>query len=158
MLLDRRVNNIYAATAVGDTAFKATFDLRAGANYTVFLVGVAPTQEVILSEDNIATSPERTYKFRFANLVPDAAKALNVYSRRQQKLIATGVIYKQIGSFIELPVPTQSDTLDVFATANPAIRLYSLNNFFPGNKRIYTLYARGGNGFRNEALSVYTNR
>lgn len=158
MLLDRRVNNVYAPVAVGDTAFKATLDLKAGANYTAFLVGVSPTQEVIVSEDNLTLPAEKTFKIRFANLVPDATKALNVYSRRQQKMIASGVNYKQIGNFIELPVPSQTDTLDVFASTDLTKPVYSLNNFFPGNKRIYTLYAQGRNGFRNEALSFYTNR
>lgn len=158
MLLDRRVNNVYAPVAVGDTAFRATLNLTAGASYTAFLVGVAPTQEVLLSEDNITPSAERTYKIRVANLVPDEAKALNIFSRRAGRTIASNVSYKQIGNFIELPVPTESDTLDVFAAAAPTVRLYSLNNFFPGNKRVYTLYTQGRNGFRNEALSVYTNR
>lgn len=158
MLLDRRVNNVYAPVAVGDTAFQSTLDLKAGASYTAFLVGVSPTQEVLLTEDNITPSPDKTYKVRVANLVPDATKPLNIFSRRLQRTIATNVNYKQIGSFIELPVPTQSDTLDVFAASAPTVRLYSLNNFFPSSKRVYTLYAQGRNGFRNEALSVYTNR
>lgn len=158
MLLDRRVNNIYAPPMAGDTAFRVAMDLKAGEFYTAFLVGVAPTQQVILTEDDLTLPAEKTYKMRFANLIPDPVRGLNVYSRREKKMIATNVTYKQIGNFIELPVPTVSDTLDVFETTNLVTPVFTLNNFFPGNKRIYTYYAQGRLGFRTQALSIYTNR
>lgn len=157
-LLDRRVGNDYGTPARGDTAFKANLDLQAGKFYTAFMVGASPTQEILLAEDDMTEPAVGKYKIRVANLVPDPARPIDVYSRREKKKIVTGLEYKKVGGFIEVPIPLISDTLDVFDATSPARPLYSLNNFIPVSKRIYTLYAQGRRGFRTEALSSYTNR
>ncbi len=157
MILDRKVNNVYGASIVGDTAFKAVFNLKAGTNYTAFLVGVSPTQEVITIEDDMQKASEGKYKIRVANLVPSPARPISIYSRREKKMIAINVDYKKVAAFIELPVPSISDTLDVYESSNLSKPIYSLNNFYGNNKRSYTVYANGRTGFRNEALGIYTN-
>lgn len=156
LTLDRRVNNVYGAVAVGDTAFKPSLDLKAGTFYSAFLIGASPTQEVIIKEDVLTQPQKGFYKVRFANLVPDPARPITIYSRREKKNIVSGLNYKQVGDFIELPVPLISDTLDVFdATSTTA--LYRFNTFQPVTNKIYTFYAQGRKGFRTEALSSYNN-
>lgn len=158
LLLDRRVGNDYGTYVKGDTAFKANLDLQAGKFYTAFLIGASPTQEVMLAEDDMSEVPVGKYRLRVANLVPDPARPIDVYSRREKRKIVTGLDYKKIGGFIELPIPNISDTLDVFDATSPTRPLYSANNFLPVSKRVYTFYAQGRRTFRTEALSSYTNR
>lgn len=157
-ILDRRVGNDYGTIARGDTAFKANLDLQAGKFYSIFLVGASPTQEVMVTEDDMTEPAAGKYKARFVNLVPDPARPIDVYSRREKKKLITGLDYKKIGTFVELSVPSIGDTLDVFDATSPSKPLYSFNNFIPVGKRVYTFYAQGRKGFRTEALSSYTNR
>lgn len=158
LILDRRVGNDYGVIARGDTAFRANLDLKAGKFYTAFLVGASPTQEVMLIEDDMSEVPVSKYRLRVANLVPDPARPIDVYSRREKRKIVTGLDYKKVGAFIELSVPAISDTLDVFDATSTTRPLYSATNFLPVSKRVYTFYAQGRRGFRTEALSSYTNR
>lgn len=158
LLLDRRVGNDYGTYVKGDTAFKANLDLQAGKFYTAFLVGASPTQEVMLVEDEMVEPAVGKYRLRVANLVPDPARPIDVYSRREKRKIVTGLDYKKVGAFVELSIPAISDTLDVFDATSPAKPLYSATNFLPVSKRVYTFYAQGRRGFRTEALSSYTNR
>ncbi len=157
LLLDRRVGNDYGVYAKGDTAFKANLDLQPGKFYTAFLIGASPTQEVIHVEDELIEPALGKYRLRIANLVPDPARPIDVYSRREKRKIVTGLDYKKVGAFVELSIPLISDTLDVFDATSPTKPLYGAI-FLPVSKRIYTFYAQGRKGFRTEALSSYTNR
>ena len=157
LLLDRRVGNDYGTYVKGDTAFKANLDLQAGKFYTAFLVGASPTQEVMLVEDEMIEPAVGKYRLRIANLVPDPARPIDVYSRREKRKIVTGLDYKKVGGFIELSIPTISDTLDVFDATSPTKALY-FATILPVSKKVYTFYAQGRRGFRTEGLSSYTNR
>lgn len=157
LLLDRRVGNDYGTYVKGDTAFKANLDLQAGKFYTAFLIGASPTQEVMLVEDEMIEPAVGKYRLRIANLVPDPARPIDVYSRREKRKIVTGLDYKKVGGFIELSIPTISDTLDVFDATSPTKALY-FATILPVSKKVYTFYAQGRRGFRTEALSSYTNR
>ena len=157
LLLDRRVGNDYGTYVKGDTAFKANLDLQAGKFYTAFLIGASPTQEVMLVEDEMIEPAVGKYRLRIANLVPDPARPIDVYSRREKRKIVTGLDYKKVGGFIELSIPTISDTLDVFDATSPTKALY-FATILPVSKKVYTFYAQGRRGFRTEGLSSYTNR
>jgi hypothetical protein len=157
LLLDRRVGNDYGTYVKGDTAFKANLDLQAGKFYTAFLVGASPTQEVMLVEDEMIEPAVGKYRLRIANLVPDPARPIDVYSRREKRKIVTGLDYKKVGGFIELSIPTISDTLDVFDATSPTKALY-FATFLPVSKKVYTFYAQGRRGFRTEGLNIYVNR
>jgi hypothetical protein len=157
LLLDRRVGNDYGTYVKGDTAFKANLDLQAGKFYTAFLVGASPTQEVMLVEDEMIEPAVGKYRLRVANLVPDPARPIDIYSRREKRKIVTGLDYKKVGGFIELSIPTISDTLDVFDATSPTKALY-FATFLPVSKKVYTFYAQGRRSFRTEGLSSYTNR
>ncbi len=158
LILDRRVGNDYGKAVKGDTAFKGNFDFAAGKFYTMFMIDQSPNQSLMIIEDDYIPASDKKYRVRFANLVPDPARPIDIYSRKEKKKIATGVNYKQISQFLELSIPTSGDTLDVFDATSSTKALYSFNNFVPVSKRVYTFYAQGRRGFRTEALSNYINR
>jgi hypothetical protein len=112
----------------------------------------------MLVEDEMIEPAVGKYRLRVANFVPDPARPIDVYSRREKRKIVTGLDYKKVGAFVELSIPAISDTLDVFDATSPTKPLYSATNFLPVSKRVYTFYAQGRRGFRTEALSSYTNR
>ncbi|MEA5460662.1 DUF4397 domain-containing protein [Arcicella sp. LKC2W] len=157
-LLDRRIGNVYGNPIKGDTAFSAKMTLEASKYYTIFMIGESPKQSLWLVEDKISDPKENYYAVRFANVVVSASnKPIDVFSRRQQKKIATNVAYKGITDFTEIPIASISDTLDVMDAGTTKV-LYSLNNFNPTSRRIYTFFTYGRTGFAPERLTAYINR
>lgn len=157
-LLDRRVGNVYGSPVKGDTAFSAKMTLEASKYYTMFMIGESPKQSLWLVEDKIADPKENYYAVRFANAVVSATnKPIDVFSRREQKKIATNVAYKGITDFTEIQIANISDTLDVMDAGTTKV-LYSFNNFNPTSRRIYTFFTYGRTGFATERLTNYINR
>ena len=161
-ILDRRVGNDYGKAAKGDTAFKANVPLSAGKYYSVFMIGESPTQKMQIVEDKIISPSENTYGVRFANFIvsSNADRALDIYSRREAKVLAT-LKYPNVTDFIQLPISVGSisDTLDV-REAGTTKNLYSFNNFTPVSRRSYTFYTygRGTVAPFAERLINYTNK
>ncbi len=172
MILDRRIGTDYGKVAKGDTAFNSKFVMDPSKFYSLFMIGEAPTQTTFLVNDNLKDPQENKYAIRFANLVVSASpKPVDIYSRRGKKNLASNLSYKSITDFVEIPIPTRisddgkslvsiSDTIDV-REAGKTVNLYSLNNFNPTSRRIYTFYnygrVAGGTAFA-ERLTSYTNR
>ena len=172
LILDRRIGIDYGKVARGDTAFNTKLVMDPSKFYSLFLIGEAPTQSTILLNDNLKDPEENKYAVRFANLVVSpTAKPVDIYSRREKKNLVSNLQYKSVTDFVEIPIPTRlsddgksqvsiSDTLDV-REAGKTVNLYSLNNFNPTSRRIYTFYnygrVGGGTGFA-ESLRSYTNR
>jgi hypothetical protein len=157
-VLDRRVGNDYGKPVKGDTAFSSKMTLDASKYYTMFMIGESPKQSLWLVEDKITDPKENYYAVRFANIVVSATnKPIDVFSRREQKKIATNVVYKGITDFTEIPIANISDTLDVMDAGTTKI-LYSFNSFNPTSRRIYTFFTYGRTGFATERLTNYINR
>jgi hypothetical protein len=158
LILDRRVGTDYGTIQRGDTAFKGSVAMEAGKFYTLFMTGVSPTQSLWLVEDKIQDPKENFYAARFSNLVVSTtAKPVDVFSRREKRKVATNVAYRTMTDFVELPIPSTPDTLDVMDAGTTRI-LYSLNTFAPTSRRIYTFYTYGRTGFAAERLTNYINR
>jgi hypothetical protein len=158
LILDRRVGNDYGKPAKGDTAFKGNIPLEASKFYTLFLIGESPNQSLYSIEDKLVEPQENFYAARFINLVVSPTpKPVDVYSRREKKNLATNLAFKTTTEFINIPVATIGDTLDVRDVGTTKI-LYSLANFNPASRRIYTFYTYGKTGFAAERLNSYTNK
>jgi hypothetical protein len=157
-VLDRRVGNDYGKPVKGDTAFSSKMALEASKYYSMFMIGESPKQSLWLVEDKLTDPKENYYAVRFANIVVSATnKPIDVFSRREQRKVATNLAYQSITNFTEIPIANISDTLDVMDAGTTKV-LYSLNNFAPTSRRIYTFYTYGRTGFATERLSNYINK
>lgn len=158
LILDRRVGNDYGKPVKGDTAFKGNIPMEANKFYTLFMIGESPTQSLFAIEDKLVEPQENFYAARFINLVVSATpKPVDVYSRREKKVIAPNLTFKSSTDFINIPVSTIGDTLDVRDIGTTKI-LYSFANFTPASRRIYTFYTYGKTGFAVERLVNYVNK
>jgi hypothetical protein len=157
LILDRRVGNDYGKPIKGDTAFSAKITMDAGKFYTAFMLGDAPNQSLWTVEDKIVVPKENYYAARFANLVTSVvAKPVDIYSRREKRKIATNLTYKVMTEFVELPVSTVADTLDVMNAGTTKILYFTAIS--PLSRRVYTFYTYGKTGFAAERLTSYINR
>lgn len=158
LILDRRVGNDYGKPVKGDTAFSDKVNVEASKFYTMFLIGESPKQSIWTIEDKLVEPQENFYAARFINLVVSATpKPVDVYSRREKKVLATNLAFRTSTEFINIPVSTIADTLDVRDIGTTKI-LYSFANFNPASRRSYTFYTYGKTGFAAERLANYTNK
>ena len=158
LVLDRRVVNDYGKPVKGDTAFSDKASVEAGKFYTMFMIGESPKQSLWTIEDKLVEPKENFYAARFINLVVSATpRPVDVYSRREKKIIAPNLAFKTSTEFINIPVANISDTLDVMDTGTTKI-LYSFMNFNPASRRSYTFFTYGKTGFAAERLASYTNK
>jgi hypothetical protein len=158
LILDRRVGNNYGKPVKGDTAFSDKINVEASKFYTMFLIGESPKQSIWTIEDKLVEPQENFYAARFINLVVSATpKPVDVYSRREKKVLATNLAFRTSTEFINIPVATIADTLDVRDIGTTKI-LYSFANFNPASRRSYTFYTYGKTGFAAERLANYTNK
>lgn len=141
----------------GDTAMLKTITMDASKFYSHFLVGAAPTQELISVEDKIPALDSTQYALRLANMVTDPLQPIRIFSRREKRDIITNIAYKQISDFVILKFDPAPDTLDVFAQTG-TVRLYGINTSPNSRGRTYTLYTHGRTGFRVPTISFYTNK
>jgi Domain of unknown function (DUF4397) len=156
LLLDRRVGNDYGQVQRGDTTFRAEFTFAPGKYYTAFMTDQFPRQKLIFTEDDMTVPAAGKYRLRIGNFVPDPARPIDLYSRREKTKIATNVNYNEVKAMVELNVPTIADTFDVMEAGNT--RSIYFATFQPVNGRIYTLYTFGRRGFATERVASYTNR
>ena len=156
MILDRRVGNDYGQVQRGDTTFRAEFSFVAGKYYTAFMVDQFPKQTLLFTEDDMTIPATDKYRVRIANLIPDPARPIDVYSRREKTKIATNVNYKDVKAMVELSVPTIADTLDVMEAGTSKSVYFA--TYQPVSGRIYTFYTYGRKGFAAERLTSYINR
>jgi hypothetical protein len=135
------------APAPGDTIFTKNQAWEAGKNYTVFLTDTLPNPGVLAVEDKLAAPREGYYQLRFANMVAWPDDIQEVFSKRENKVIFSNVGYKKVTDFIELKVPTISDTLTVtkVSGSSPMPYSYVILGFTGLQKRAYTVYTKGKN-------------
>jgi hypothetical protein len=158
LILDRRVGNDYGKPVKGDTAFSEKASIEAGKFYTMFMIGESPKQSLWTIEDKLVEPQENFYAARFINLVVSVTpKSVDVYSRREKKILAPNLAFKTSTDFINIPVATIGDTLDVRDVGTTKI-LYSFANFNPASRRAYTFYTYGKTGFAAERINNYINK
>lgn len=157
-VMNRFTNSVFKPVA-GDTVFRSTHNFETGKNYSVFLVDTVPTPNVLLKEDNWTIPAQGNYQLRLANLVANRNERVDVYSIRNQRVVFSNVGYKDVSNYIELPIPTLSDSLIVRLAGTMTVR-DTLKGFSPTSQRVYTLLSRGKTGItgRTPTTSTYTNR
>lgn len=140
-----RIASGVPAPNAGDTLFKSTVNLDAGKNYTAFLSDTLQNPSITLVPDDYGTIPDGKYKIRLANFVAWPGDIQEIYSTREGRVIQGNISYKTAGVFVELNVPTRSDTLIIRKVSGPSPATYTttINGFFPTGKRAYTIVSRG---------------
>jgi hypothetical protein len=146
------------APAKGDTVWAFTHNGGGNKYYTVFLTDTFPKPGYFIKEENVDRPAGYKYKVRFVNLAYSSLKdTLEVYSRRNGKVILTDGRYKNLTDWVTLETPTyaQADTFDI-RKKGTTTNLY--NTFFsPTIGRFYTVYARGGKAGKAAGASAVIN-
>lgn len=158
------LNRLTGQTAA-DTVISTSLTLENGKRYSVIAGDTIPNQRFFAFEDNFVTPDTGNYTVRFVNMAANLGTGVNgydVYSRRRQATISSGVRYRDAGGWIE-GVITTVDTLEIRPTGTPITTapLLSLNGFVPIRGRVYTFVLRGVPTLaapRNLAVAGYLNR
>ncbi|MBL7726889.1 MAG: DUF4397 domain-containing protein [Dinghuibacter sp.] len=141
------VPNIPAPIA-GDTVLNFNFNVEKGKFYSVFLVDTAPSIRALVKEENFVVPELGKYKIRLVNLTSNITDSLNLYSRNARAVLIPNITHKQVSDFIELPLNTINDTLEIRRPGGTSA-MYFVNSqtapqpFFPTGQRIYTVVCRG---------------
>lgn len=136
------------APVAGDTIINFNFNVEKGKYYSVYLVDTAPTMRALIKEENFTVPAVGKYKIRLANLTSNPLDSLILYSRNARANLISNITHKQISDFIELPLNTINDTLEIRRPGGTTF-MYYVNSqtapqpFFPVSQRIYTVVARG---------------
>lgn len=143
----------------GDTVFNASLNVTAGSKYTTFLVDSSQSPGALTVEDKWAPPTIGNYQIRFANLVPNPIDRYDVYADSVGKMVATNIGYREVSSFISVPVASGTESFTVRKTGTTTV-VYTLTGFSGTSERVYTLYTRGraGTTGRTPGLTFYTNR
>lgn len=148
-----------------DTVLATSLQLESGKRYSVIAGDTIPFQRFFAFEDNFVNPDTANYTVRFINMAVNlgtGANGYDVYSRRRQATIVSGVRYRNASAWIEGSV-TPNDTLEIRAagTAITSPALVSINGFLPIRSRVYTFVFRGVPTLaapRNLAVAGYLNR
>lgn len=180
LVFAKQVNGL-PVPAAGDTIINKQLKLDAGKYYSFFFTdSLANPDMVVVNDEYVTNLPTGTYRIRFGNFVPNVKDTVSIFSRRENKVIFTDVLYKSVTPFIQLDVPLIADTFDVqrrgvgenpYALPSPPLTNVKVPYVFfsPVQLRSYTLYTRGNPRLRTGALPgqalarppeivVYTNR
>ncbi len=175
------VSGQYASLAPGSMAIKAVinratplatdvlvngnFSLDAGKYYSAFLVDTVPIQSpanpnIAIIEDDATRAKSGFYKMRFAHMIP-TADTLEIVSKNDQKVLITDIVYKKASGFIELPLLSKNDTIQLRKKGTTTV-LTDQRPFFPSSERLYTFVCRGvytaTTGTRPRTLTTYINQ
>ncbi len=148
----------------GDTIVTKSVKLDAGKYYSFFFTDSLANADLVVVNDDYKTDPAPgTYRIRFGNFVPNVRDTINIFSRREGKVIFSDVVYKSVSPFIDLKVPSTTDTLDIQRRgvgANPYTSTNLFLAFTPTQLRSYTVFTRGNPRVvgRTATISLYTNR
>jgi hypothetical protein len=89
------------------------------------------------------------------------ADTLEIVSKNSNTVLATNVTYKTVSNFIELPLNTRNDTIQLRKKGTTTV-LTDQKPFFPATERVYTFVCRGvytaTSGTRARTLTSYTNQ
>lgn len=145
------VPNVPAPIA-GDTVVTFNINIEKGKFYSVYLVDTTPTIRAVIKEENFTVPAAGSYKIRLANFISNPLDTFNLYSRNGRVNLVSNVAHKQISDFIELPLNTINDTLEIRKPGGTAPLYYvgggvsvvtTPQPFFPIGQRIYTIVVRG---------------
>ncbi|TAE15012.1 MAG: hypothetical protein EAZ47_10075 [Bacteroidetes bacterium] len=148
-----------------DTVLASSLELENGKRYSVIAGDTIPFQRFFAFEDNFVNPDTANYTVRFINLAVNLGNGVNgydVYSRRRQATIVSGVTYRNASPWIE-GIFTTNDTLEIrpAGAALTSTPVAAVNGFAPVRSRVYTFVLRGVPTLaapRNLAVAGYLNR
>jgi hypothetical protein len=152
-------------SAPTDLVATGSFALNANTYYTAFLVDTMPFPNAsspnwVLVQDNVEKAKSGFFKIRFAHMIP-TTDTLEMISKVSQTVIAGNLTFKKVSDFIELPLLTRSDTMQLRRKGATAILATQTGNFLPSNERVYTFWCRGiytaTTGTRPRSIGSYIN-
>jgi hypothetical protein len=177
------VSGQYASVATGDVAIKAAlyratgtalptdviadgkFNLEGGKFYSAFLVDTMPLPapanvNIAIVKDEVSRAQPGFFKMRFAHMMP-TVDTMEIVSKNSNTVLISNVTYKTASNFIELPLNTKNDTIQLRRKGTTVV-LTDQKPFFPTSERVYTFYCRGiytvTTGTRARTLTSYTNQ
>jgi hypothetical protein len=158
------LNRTTGAALAGDTLVNKTYNLGANSYTTVYLTDTllnpTPFSPYFLPIAELVTEAKvGFFKARFVNMIP-SVDTLEVFSKRLNAVMFTGILYKNAAEQVELPTYLISDTLQLRKVSAPATVLATFSGFFPTASRVYTFYCTGNitGAPKARVLTSYTNR
>jgi Domain of unknown function (DUF4397) len=148
-----------------DVIVNGSFNMVGGTYYSAFLVDTVPlpapaNANIAIVQDDATRAKPGFFKMRFAHMMP-TVDTMEIVSKNNNAVLITDITYKTASAFIELPLYTKNDTIQLRRKGTTVV-LTDQKPFFPTSERLYTFYCRGvytaTGGTRPRALSVYTNQ
>jgi hypothetical protein len=129
-----------------DTIANYDYRLAAGGYYTILLNDENPsptpaTPNMMLIGESIAQPVNGFFKLRLLNMYVNN-QALELYNSTTATIITSGIVYKNLSSWIELPIHTASNVYQIRVAGTTTV-LGSFAAFTPANLRSYTFWIRG---------------
>jgi len=148
-----------------DVISDGSYTLAAGSYYSAFLVDTLPfpgasNPTMVVLPDDAARAKAGYFKMRFAHMIP-TTDTLEIFSKNSQTVMLGNITYKKATDFIELPLLSRNDTIQLRKKGTTAI-LAEQRPFLPVTEKVYTFICRGiytaTNGTRARTLTTYGNQ
>ena len=159
----KAIINRTSGNIAGDTLANGNYQV-GPTTHSIMLVDPLPfptplSPNLLLIGESVSQPAYGKFKVRFMNMIAGPADTLDVYSRRLGGNIATGILYKNLSDWRELPVYSTTDTLELRKTGTTT-SITNLNSFSGVTPRSYTILARGNTSVagRTRALTFYTSQ
>ncbi|MBP6430604.1 MAG: DUF4397 domain-containing protein [Ferruginibacter sp.] len=129
-----------------DTIANYNYRLAAGGYYTILLSDVNPnptpaTPNMMLIGESIAKPAYGFFKLRLLNMYVNN-QALELYNSTSATVITSGIVYKNLSNWIELPLHSVSNVYQIRVAGTTTV-LGAFTAFTPSNLRSYTFWIRG---------------
>ncbi len=161
IVLARQVANLPRPSA-GDTLVVKRMDLAAGKYYSAFICDTFNNRDLWVIEDKIDPVYDTMCSIRLVHLLIHNRDTISIFSRRENREIASNVTYKTASEFVKMRVYSTADTFDIIRRG-PGSNPYNTtgtgrNNWITGfvgtPGRYYTLIARGNSRVANRGASL----
>jgi hypothetical protein len=139
-----------------DTIANYNFTLAPEKAHSVILVDPLPNPtpanpNLMVIQESVTMPAYGKYKIRLLNLVVNT-DLYELYNSTTAAILTTGIPYKNLSDWIELPLTTTSQTIQLRKVGTTT----SLGSVVltPGNQRSYTFWARGNTAVTGRAISL----
>ncbi len=159
----KAIVNRAGGNIAGDTLANGNYQV-GPTTHSLILVDTLPfgtpsSPNLLVVGESVSPPAYGKFKVRFMNMVASPADTLDVYSRRLGGNVATGILFKNLSDWLEMPVTTTTDTLEL-RKKGTTTSITNLNSFSGATSRSYTLLARGNTVVtgRTRTLTFFTTQ